>query len=212
MTDPKRPEYKETNFLIQGAASATPTPASEGRRGCAGCLHSGGCDLEAACNGDVVDCVYHWRAPAAAAPQPADEPVRGAQHVEIAQALELDVKRQRVRAEKAEAALAGEHSAREAAERWQVEVAEGIGYLNRAEGQSGYEVAEPSVIVEAFKAAEQAADASRAEVAELWRALELYQAAIYRQGNLMQGYRPAVDEEKLREAETAARAALKGIK
>jgi len=42
------------------------------------------------------------------------------------------------------------------AERWQVEVAEGLGYLNRAEGQDGYEVAEPSVIIAAFKAAESA--------------------------------------------------------
>lgn len=42
-----------------------------------------------------------------------------------------------------------------AAERWRVEVAEGLGYINRAEGQAGHEIAEPSVIIEAFRAAER---------------------------------------------------------
>jgi hypothetical protein len=37
------------------------------------------------------------------------------------------------------------------AERWQIEVADGIGYVNRAEGQGGYEVAEPRVIIQAFR-------------------------------------------------------------
>jgi hypothetical protein len=49
----------------------------------------------------------------------------------------------------------------EALRTWQREVAEGIGYLNRAEGQDGYEVAAPSVIVAAWREAEK-----RTEVAE----------------------------------------------
>jgi hypothetical protein len=34
---------------------------------------------------------------------------------------------------------------------WQEAVADGLGFLNRAEGQRGYEVAEPSVIIRAFR-------------------------------------------------------------
>jgi hypothetical protein len=46
----------------------------------------------------------------------------------------------------------------EEAERWRVDVAEGLGYINRPEGQSGYEVAEPSVIIDAFRAAQRQRD------------------------------------------------------
>lgn len=42
----------------------------------------------------------------------------------------------------------------ETAEQWRVEVAEALGYLNRAEGQSGYEVASPRIVIAAFRRAE----------------------------------------------------------
>jgi hypothetical protein len=41
----------------------------------------------------------------------------------------------------------------EAAEGWQLAVADGLGYVNRAEGQGGYEVAEPSVVLASYRAA-----------------------------------------------------------
>jgi hypothetical protein len=69
--------------------------------------------------------------------------------------------------ERLTADLASERTARAEAERWQVEVAEGLGFLNRAEGQGGYEVAAPRVIVEAFRAAESALSASREEAGRL---------------------------------------------
>ena len=36
-------------------------------------------------------------------------------------------------------------------EAWQLTIAEGTGFINRAEGQSGYEVADPKTILEHFK-------------------------------------------------------------
>lgn len=43
-------------------------------------------------------------------------------------------------------------------EAWQVEVAEGVGYINRAEGQSGYEVAPAATIVRAWKGMDSGAE------------------------------------------------------
>lgn len=51
----------------------------------------------------------------------------------------------------------------EAAERWQHDVADGLGYCNHAEGQSGYEVAEPSAIIMDFRYLESRAEAAEAE-------------------------------------------------
>ncbi len=45
-----------------------------------------------------------------------------------------------------------------ALEAWQLAVADGLGFVNRAEGQSGYEVAAPSVILAHVKALEEAVD------------------------------------------------------
>lgn len=44
------------------------------------------------------------------------------------------------------------------AEQWRVDVAEGLGYINHAEGQAGYEIADPRVIVAAFKGLEKERD------------------------------------------------------
>jgi post-segregation antitoxin (ccd killing protein) len=59
--------------------------------------------------------------------------------------------------------LAAAEAARERAEAWQLAVADGLGYVNRPEGQGGYEVAEPSVIVDAFRAAESEPSRLRSE-------------------------------------------------
>jgi post-segregation antitoxin (ccd killing protein) len=59
--------------------------------------------------------------------------------------------------------LAAAEAARERAEAWQLAVADGLGYVNRPEGQGGYEVAEPSVIVDAFRAAESESSRLRSE-------------------------------------------------
>jgi hypothetical protein len=56
-------------------------------------------------------------------------------------------------------ALAAMREERDEAERWRVAVADGLGYLNRPEGQGGYEVAEPSVIIKAFRDLSADADA-----------------------------------------------------
>jgi hypothetical protein len=57
---------------------------------------------------------------------------------------------------------------------WQVEVADGLGYLNRAEGQGGYEVADPETVIGAWREQEREVErltmelhASQAEVVEL---------------------------------------------
>jgi hypothetical protein len=55
----------------------------------------------------------------------------------------------------------------EAAERWQMEVAEGLGFLNRPEGQGGHEVADPSVIVAAWKEMER--DTTWQDHADEWQ-------------------------------------------
>lgn len=56
---------------------------------------------------------------------------------------------------------------------WQLAVAEGMGYVNRAEGQSGYEAAEPDVILSAWNDTQQRltvetdGDEARAEIQHL---------------------------------------------
>jgi hypothetical protein len=50
---------------------------------------------------------------------------------------------------------------------WQVQIAEPLGYLVRAFGVGGYDVAEPSVIMEAWRALERERDEARAEVERL---------------------------------------------
>jgi hypothetical protein len=46
-------------------------------------------------------------------------------------------------------------------EAWQKEVASGLGYLNQPEGQSGYEVAAPSVIIQDWHEAQDFTDRYR---------------------------------------------------
>jgi uncharacterized coiled-coil DUF342 family protein len=50
---------------------------------------------------------------------------------------------------------------------WQVQIAEPLGYLVRAFGVGGYDVAEPSVIVKAWRELERERDEARAEVERL---------------------------------------------
>jgi hypothetical protein len=57
---------------------------------------------------------------------------------------------------------------------WQIAVAEGLGYLNRAEGQGGYEVADPETVIGAWREQEREVErltteihASQAEVERL---------------------------------------------
>lgn len=53
-------------------------------------------------------------------------------------------------------------------DRWQREVAEGLGFLNQPEGQSGYEVADPATIIEAWRTLQREAE----EAADLAKRLE----------------------------------------
>ncbi len=181
-------------------ASATPTPASEER-----CFHCSGTGKILARSGGKVPCNLcggtGHRAPAAA-PQPA--PRRCEHRCDACDAewdaLCDDLNRTALCLMRAEAAERERDEARtkhieECAEADRMERERDDAKVSSVEGW------------ERARTAESALSASRAEAAELRRALELYQAAIYRQGNAMQGYRPAVDEEKFREAETAARAA-----
>jgi hypothetical protein len=46
---------------------------------------------------------------------------------------------------------------------WQVAVADGLGYLNRAEGQGGYEVAEPETVIGAWREHEREVERLTAE-------------------------------------------------
>ncbi len=53
-------------------------------------------------------------------------------------------------------------------DRWQREVAEGLGFLNQPDGQSGYEVADPATIIEAWRTLQREAE----EAADLAKRLE----------------------------------------
>jgi chromosome segregation ATPase len=58
---------------------------------------------------------------------------------------------------------------RDEARAWQVQIAEPLGYLVRAFGVGGYDVAEPSVIVKAWRELERERDEARAEMERLRR-------------------------------------------
>jgi hypothetical protein len=64
----------------------------------------------------------------------------------------------------------------EAAEGWQLAVADALGFVNRAEGQSGYEVAEPGVVLDAYRSAIARAESAEARVSELTRERDLMDA------------------------------------
>jgi hypothetical protein len=56
---------------------------------------------------------------------------------------------------------------------WQVQIAEPLGYLVRAFGVGGYDVAEPSVIMEAWRALERERDEARARLEETEHAMHM---------------------------------------
>ncbi len=55
---------------------------------------------------------------------------------------------------------------------WQVAVAEGLGFLNRPEGQSGYEVAEPKVLLDYYDQLRVALDNANAHIHDLQEQLQ----------------------------------------
>ena len=90
-----------------------------------------------------------------AALEAAKEEVREtiARHLEADPTLNGEWYARRVRATPLAATPLAERIA--ALEAWQLAVADGLGFANRAEGQSGYEVARPAVIVAYVKGAER---------------------------------------------------------
>jgi hypothetical protein len=113
----------------------------------------------------------------------------------------------------------------ERAEGWQLAVADALGYVNRAEGQSGYEVAEPSVVLAAYRAAlsrpsvpEEGPEALREALAWCAEALDMAAAfaeetqRIHYDAAFFLGERTAhLVKDACRESEKVARASLAAV-